>query len=205
MNVNGWGVGKFEDICEELYASGLDLVGLSETHLRERQNMTGRLDRYRMITKGRSRWTKAGGGVALLIRNNFHLLTDEIELDDNQECEDILCVRIEYNVKNIKETVIVCVCYMTTEGTDAARDNRLKYSGLMRICRRYENERVIVMGDMNGHIGLLGENVNNNGRLLLDFADESNLEILNLTMGERCATWHGRRGERSAIDYFLVN
>ena len=76
MNVNGWGVGKFEDVCEELYVCGLDIVGLTETHLRERQDMTGHRDRYRMITKGRSKWTKAGGGVALLVRNNLHQQSD---------------------------------------------------------------------------------------------------------------------------------
>ncbi|KAG0718437.1 Cytochrome P450 302a1, mitochondrial [Chionoecetes opilio] len=40
------------------------------------------------------------------------------------------------------------------------------------------------MGDMNGHIGILGEEVNGNGILLLNFVEANELEILNTTMAE---------------------
>ena len=55
------------------------------------------------------------------------------------------------------------------------------------------------MGDMNGHIGVLGEDVNGNGQLLLDFAEANELEILNVTMAEGRVTWCGRESE-SGID-----
>merc|ERR1719154_339858 len=57
---------------------------------------------------------------------------------------------------------------------------------------------------MNGHTGILGEKVNRNGDKLLNFAEISNLEILNHTIGEGKVTWKGRCFE-SAIDYILVN
>ena len=40
------------------------------------------------------------------------------------------------------------------------------------------------MGDMNGHTGILGEDVNMNGQMLLDFAEENELENLNMIMAE---------------------
>ncbi len=35
MNVRGWGIGKFENVCRELNEWSLDLVGITETHLRD--------------------------------------------------------------------------------------------------------------------------------------------------------------------------
>ena len=36
---------------------------------------------------------------------------------------------------------------------------------------------MVIVGDMNGHIGLLGEEVNENGQLPIDFTEEMRLEI----------------------------
>ena len=35
MNVRGWGVGKLEDVCKELNEWKFDIVGLTETQLRD--------------------------------------------------------------------------------------------------------------------------------------------------------------------------
>ncbi|RUM30945.1 MAG: hypothetical protein DSY42_03570 [Aquifex sp.] len=67
-----------------------------------------------------------------------------------------------------------------------------------------QQEQVTVMGDMNAHIGVLGEEVNRNGNLLLEFAEENGLEILNVTLAEGRVTWADRMNE-SAIDFILVN
>ncbi|XP_050718462.1 uncharacterized protein LOC126999703 [Eriocheir sinensis] len=65
-------------------------------------------------------------------------------------------------------------------------------------------ERVIVMGDMNAHTGMLGERINRNGEMLAEFVSEMNLENLNETLAEGRVTWSARNQE-SAIDYVLVN
>ena len=59
--------------------------------------------------------------------------------------------------------------------------NRRKYEILMNFVNEYGNEEIIIMGDMNGHIGVLGERVNGNGELLREFCDETQFEILNET------------------------
>ena len=51
LNVRGWGVGKFEDVCSELKEWNFDIVGMTETHLRERMQKDG--SEYIMIGKGR--------------------------------------------------------------------------------------------------------------------------------------------------------
>ena len=40
------------------------------------------------------------------------------------------------------------------------------------------------MGDMNGHIGILNEQVNANWEKLLKFMDEEDVEYLNVTMAD---------------------
>ena len=70
--------------------------------------------------------------------------------------------------------------------------------------RNFQSERIIVLMDMNGHTGNLGERSNSNGNRLLDFAEVSEFEILNHTIAEGRATWLNGKVD-SAIDYILVN
>ena len=51
MNVRGWGIGKFEDVCKELNEWGLDMVGITETHLRE----TGKVRRRHSLAPQKSK------------------------------------------------------------------------------------------------------------------------------------------------------
>ena len=60
------------------------------------------------------------------------------------------------------------------------------------------------MGDFEGHTGILDKKVNKNGDKLLNFSENSEMEILNHAIGEGKVTWKGRFFE-SAIDYILVN
>ena len=63
---------------------------------------------------------------------------------------------------------------------------------------------ILIVGDMNGHIGLLGEEVNENGQLLINFTEEKKLENLNVTIGDGMVIWNAG-GHSSAIDFMLVN
>ena len=59
---------------------------------------------------------------------------------------------------------------------------------------------------MNAHIGLLGERIDKQGELLLQMADEKEMEIINITVEEGKITWiRPNNGEKSAIHYVLVN
>ena len=93
---------------------------------------------------------------------------------------------------------------MTVEGQEGRVENRRKYEILKRFVRQHRNERVLVVGDMNGHIGLLGERINANGSMLREACEEESLEILNETVAEGKVTWC-RREQQSTVDYVLAN
>ena len=64
---------------------------------------------------------------------------------------------------------------------------------------------MIVLGDFNGHIGLNGEQINNNGGDLLNFADTNNLYITNMEE-EQNGKWTWERDNlRYTLDYVLLN
>ena len=62
----------------------------------------------------------------------------------------------------------------------------------------------MVMGDMNAHLSMLGEPVNQNGEMLAEFIDKMNLENLNEMLAEGRVTWSARNQE-STINFVLVN
>jgi hypothetical protein len=47
---------------------------------------------------------------------------------------------------------------------------------------------IIIMGDMNGYVGILGEPVNKDEELLNEFVFKNELENLNVTMAEEKVT-----------------
>lgn len=148
VNVRGWGTGKFEDLCKELNEWSLDVVGITETHLRDVVHMEG--NEFVMIGKGRRKQDKLGGGVALLHKKVRNLRVEELDIGDSAESEDVLAVRVECRSERGRaERIVVVVVYMTVEGDRAVRENGRKYSVLKKIAREYAGERVIVMGDMN--------------------------------------------------------
>ena len=94
MNVRGWGIGKFEDVCQELSEWNLDMVGMTETHLRDAVRMEG--SEYVMVGKGRRKQETFGGGVALLHRKARNLRVEELDVGESVESEDMLAVRVEH-------------------------------------------------------------------------------------------------------------
>ena len=94
--------------------------------------------------------------------------------------EDILAMREEYKSGKEKMSLVMVVCYMTTADPDADQDNRRKYEILKKVKRENEHVRILIVGDMIGHIGLLGEEVNENEQLLIEV--DMRLENLNVTI-----------------------
>ena len=88
-------------------------------------------------------------------------------------------------------------------GNEANRKIRREVEALIE---GNEKEGLIVMGDFNGHITMIdGKEQDANGRMLLEWLTTYNLNMLN--MDNRCKgkyTW-SRGGNRSTLDYVLVN
>ena len=96
---------------------------------------------------------------------------------------------------------------MTTGKTkEIITENKRKYKEIKKIINIHKNKEILIMGDMNGHIGKLGEKIDKNGDSLINFAKENDLEIGNITKAAGKITWRriGRK-EKSAIDYILYD
>ena len=89
------------------------------------------------------------------------------------------------------------VCHMTTAGPDANQDNSRKYEIVKKVIKQNEHERILIVGDM------LGEEVNENGQLLIDSTEDMRLENLNVTIGDGRVTWNAGV-HKSEIDFMLV-
>ena len=86
-------VRKMEDLCAEWNEWDLDVVGVSETQLRERMHMKGKW--YKMIEKGRSKWKKKGDGVGIIMSYEAGLEVEEMNVGTCEMREDI----IDYKVR----------------------------------------------------------------------------------------------------------
>ena len=204
INIRDLNIVKFDALSKEMDDNDIDIVCVTQTTLRGNLNRDGTI--YNMIGKGRCRMVRRGGGVGVLTRNKSKVICEEIDLSENEFCEDLLAIKCQVACEKNIETFFLIVCYMTVEGINAHCENKAKYSALSKfINNKLRDERVVIAGDMNGHTGILGERINSNGQKLLDFADENSFEILNHTLSEsRGVTWFNDKYE-SAIDYILVN
>ncbi|KAF2352214.1 Endonuclease/exonuclease/phosphatase [Trinorchestia longiramus] len=128
-----------------------------------------------MIGKGGVKWQKKGGGVGLIVKNALNSKLEEICVGNELKSEDILAMRYEKVQAN--KCIILVVCYMTTMGPLAQEENVKKYTKLERVAQKFSRFPVIVMGDMNSHVGILGEKVNENGHKLVDFCEGYEFEM----------------------------
>ncbi|KAG0726595.1 hypothetical protein GWK47_036224 [Chionoecetes opilio] len=157
------------------------------------------------IGRGRQVGEKKGGGAGILMKEKAGRTIEEINPTRDIENQlgynkgDIITVK----VREQKEVWWVTVVYMVVEGRGNQEDNIKLFEAMLEIKEKVGRDKWVIMGDMNGHIGLMEERVNRNGELLLDFAERSGCRIKNWEL-ENPTTWRDRNNE-SAIDYILVN
>ena len=141
-----------------------------------------------------------GGGLAIMYR----------------EKEDFKWNRIENGIKDVLEVegrigeleVRVILNYFRTGSGEEVNinNNRVKDFIVGRIEELGQNIGIIVLGDFNGHLGYLGDQMENStGKLVNEMLEKGNLNLFNLD--DRCRgvyTWQ-RGTSRSVIDLVLVN
>lgn len=156
-----------------------------------------------MTDNGRKKQVTREGGVALHYRDGKGFRVEVVDVRTSAVSEDVLAGRVEcMNSKGKPERLIVTFVYTTVDSERAMREKRGKYDVLRKVVRVCH--KVIVVGDMNGHVGVLGERMHRNGELVDEFVDKIDLENLNVTLaGGRVTRSAG--DQESAIDYLLVN
>ena len=72
--------------------------------------------------------TKKGGGIALMINKQNDWETEEIDIGNSEDQEDILVWSVTNKKLKIKQCIFMCV-YMTTGNTnETIQENRRKYN-----------------------------------------------------------------------------
>ena len=164
---------------------------IQESHLLERINT---VDSMRKSTD------KKGGGLLMMYKESCMNLK---KMTNNNT--DLLHVTMQRG--SIKLHIILVYFSVVTKPEDKEFNKKMKSEIEKMIEARNENEEpLIVMGDFNGHIGLIGmQKENDNGKMVLEWMNDHNMALLNLD--DKCKgqyTW--QRGEqRSAIDFVMVN
>ena len=151
---------------------------------------------------GRGREKKACGGVGILVHNDVkHVVTPH----EAQRDIELMWVSVR---RNCQRPIFIGVYY----GKQETRSNRNEMLSEMdklsdEIQEKKDEGEVMVFMDGNGKIGILGEEISRNGRLLLDLFEENDLEVMNLSdKCEGAITRVNRKktNEQSAIDFLVV-
>ena len=166
---------------------------LTETHKRDGSIREG--SDKEIIHKTRRKESKKGGGI-MAIWNKNEWKVQELKSKN----EDILIIEVNKG----KEKHIIATIYLSVNDTDK---NKKLTNEIKEITEKYKDEKLIVMGDFNAHIGIIGEqSLNQNGRLIRKLMECSDLILLNIdenkTKGK--ITWR-QGGHESVIDFVFCN
>ena len=179
-----------------------DVLAIVESQLAGNYNL--RIDGYsRQVKRNRS---KKGGGILVSTRDSSDL---EMILISNNESHEQICVEI--SSKN--EKFRLCVAYGLQESRSSEDDIDDWYYNLEKTVAENEEKPLLIVGDLNAHIGNDDEgihyntsHINSNGRSLREMVQRRNLEIINGT--DRCDGKWTRidpSGDKSIIDYIIAN
>ena len=180
-----------KDVFSELKP---DIALLTETHLAEDKGM--RVEGYTYF--GKSRKKGKGGGVGIFVKNEKKLIVAPHYT--NRELE-ILWTSVNRTSSN---PLFIGVYYGKQESTCNAQDIRKEMDSLgeeiLEISREGE---VILCMDANAKIGLMGEPMSRNGKLIDKVFTECQMEVMNGTgkcKGSVTRQNRKNQAEKSAID-----
>lgn len=196
---------KLYEVEKLLKDEQIDIFGIAESFLQGPGGI--KVQDYRWVGKNRN--NKGGGGVGLLISDSACIIIDNDVFNSSSDVYERLWVKVCFGED---KPMYIAVAYFPVEGTDTDVTDEL-YSQLlsevMRIADQEEDPCILIMGDMNARIGReisYGDPVlNSNGTRLLNFRDDSDLNILNCS--KLCSgkiTW-SRGNLKSTIDYMLCS
>ena len=166
----------------------------TETHRRDNGVRMG--ENIKCIHKTREIQDKKGGGLMMLWQSKLDMVCSEIY----STFSDILITKS--SIGNF--TFFTILVYMSV--TDFKLNQNMSKE-IIKTIDSLEDENILLLGDFNAHIDLIGyQKLNKNGEQLLNILDRCNLIMMNLednkTVG--AVTWE-RETQKSTIDYVLVD
>ena len=190
-NLNGLTDEREEEVMN-LVEDDIDIMLFQETHRRE-DSLEKRFEipGYKTYTNERLGDAKQGGGLAIYIKKEIMsnvwegLPRDEEEMKAGKE-------RLWILVHLGSTKLAICDCYLAclnSSKPEFVRENKILLDLMSREVKDLTSMgfKCVTVGDLNarvGHLGVLGERgndrkVNENGKMLKDFALENQLVILN--------------------------
>ena len=149
------------------------ITGLTETHIKEDKFLWDK--RYSKYEQRRERKDKKGGGLLLMHKSNKY-----IKFDQSQENnKDILVVNGQVGLDKMK----IILTYLATGNNNASkeRNKNIKERIETLLNDSSDDENLILMGDFNGHLGLIGkQKEDENGKIVKELSNKYNLIIANL-------------------------
>ena len=85
--------------------------------------------------------------------------TEEIDLGNSEDQEDMLVWSVTNKKLKIKQFIIICVYMTTGNKNEIIQENRRKYNIIKTVIKENKEKSILIMGDMNAHIGILGEKI----------------------------------------------
>ena len=181
-----------KSVEEDSQADMRKVICITETH--EKFDKVQIPKGYKYVTRRRDEGDKKGGGLMIIVE-------DYTQVSKNlTNSTDILDVAIEIDDQKLRMMLV----YMDVSSEERNIKIRRELNEVMGNVE--DGCKLMIMGDFNGHLGFLGnQNLDRNGRFVLDFIDRNNLILLNAD--DRCCGVITREenGVGSAIDFVLVN
>ena len=145
---------------------------------------------------------KKGGGLMLIHRKNHKINFEKVENKNKNLLE------MEGKCYDLKVRIVLAYFDSDKSKEGGQKRNKAIKSEIDKAMEKSKekDEAFLVLGDFNGHIGILGhQKENQHGKLVLNWIEEDGLTLLNLD--DKCEgvyTW-SRGNQKSVIDYALVN
>ena len=190
--------GKKTGITEILHQHEPHIFLIAETQLRS--NMTENFGGYTLFQ--RKREGKAGGGVGILVRNDFRCKVAPHISDRPIEIMWLSLFRKE------NTPLLVGVYYGKQESTSQNEIENEMTLLTEEIAEMMNDGEIIIAMDGNARVGLLGEPTSRNGKLLLKVFDGMNLHLINGTnqcLGKVTRQNTKNENEFSAIDFVVAS
>ena len=180
-----------------------DIMILVETKLAGKSCF--KIDGYNQVIQRNRK--ELGGGLLIAVKNNTGIEMIILNIEDKQE---IMWVKIK--MKHITYMIGVVYGYAAESRTS---DEEIEewYFNLEKEISKYSDEKIIIVGDFNAHVGRddLGipnnhENINQNGEKLRSLVERRELIMINAT--HKCKgkwTREDPNGTKSILDYVITN
>ena len=220
LNINGITQHSLIEAENTMISKQLTIALLAETKIRIEQDFTDlHIPGYKhfQIRRSDAENQKNGGGLIAYMKTSI-TTTYEIPINDieDKELQYVQTERgwiISKNFNKITATCFIYAGYQNTENSNYSWNEGI-YKIISKEQNKYQNMgyRVLIIGDLNGHIGNQKEGIKNNkpqinpnGQLIINYTKTHNLMILNRNEKTSGLWTRQANGINTIIDYALLD